>query len=385
MHSLISGWKQALQGYIVKVTSIKTSPYERKLNQPFKMHNYVQTHLRDLIIKIEVDDGSFGFGEVISFSSDPRDVERDRNMTNRFVGVDISTLPSLLRAMHLESPPYSFYGSVDPFVWQWIFAMETAYHDLLARRAGVPMSTLLGGRMVSDAPDFMTIAGDEDVPTLITHLADDVPDRRVIQMKCGGMSTSRDEERIDAVLSNLGKDQVFLADFNGALSVADAQAMIRRFSDKRLIWEEPCASFEDNQVVADTTGAPILLDQCMSFTSMSKACASGSFVGYTVKPLFMGSLTNARSARDMAIAAGLKVRIDGAWCGGVAVAAILQLAVGTPENLLLAADDLREFLILPPDEDIVLEQRGGVNKRGQSARIAPLPGVGLGFVPTMLS
>nr|WIE89109.1 mandelate racemase/muconate lactonizing enzyme family protein [Mesorhizobium sp. WSM4875] len=367
----------------MKIQTIKTEPYERQLHQPFKMYNYTQTHLRDLIVRIESDDGYCGYGEVISFNSTRRDVERDHLMVDRLIGLHVAELPALLRAMHRETPPYSFYDGSDPFVWQWIFALETAYHDLLARRAGVPLSTLLGGRMVFDAPDFMTIAGDEDVTALTAHLGQDAPDRRVIQMKCGGMSESLDEERIDAALSKMGKDQIFLADFNGALSVGEARAMIARFSDKRLIWEEPCESFEDNRTLAELTGAPILMDQCGTLANMSKACATGCFVGYTIKPVFMGSLTNARAARDMAIASGLKVRIDGAWCGGVAVAAILQLAVGTPEHLLLAANDLREFLILPPDEDIVLEKRGGISKQGKSARIAPLPGPGLGFVPQM--
>nr|WIE91266.1 mandelate racemase/muconate lactonizing enzyme family protein [Mesorhizobium sp. WSM4875] len=367
----------------MKIKSIRTAPYERQLREPFKMFNYTQTHLRDLIVRIETDEGSFGFGEIISFDSTPRDAARDQQMVDRFQGMSLAEMPARLREMHQEVPYYSFYGENDPFVWQWVFGLETAYHDLLARAAGVPLSTLLGGRMVSEVADFLTIAGDESVETLTASLAQDASDRRVIQMKCGGMSTSSDEERIDAALAHMGEEQIFLADFNGAFSVDEAKAMISRFSDRRLIWEEPCASFEDNRALAEATGAPILLDQCTSFPKMIEACTSRCFVGYTVKPVFMGGLTYARAARDMAVASDLKVRIDGAWCGGVAVAAILQLAVGTPERSLLAGNDMREFLLLAPDEDVVLDRRGGVSKRGKSARIAPLAGPGLGFVPRM--
>ena len=65
------------------------------------------------------------------------------------------------------------------------------------------------------------------------------------------------------------------------------------------------------------------------------------------------------------------MRIDGPWCGDIATAAILHLAVGAPPELLVSSCDLREPLII--DTDL-----GGVRTM-ESGRIAPLTGLGLGI------
>jgi hypothetical protein len=45
----------------------------------------------------------------------------------------------------------------------------------------------------------------------------------------------------------------------------------------------------------------------------------------------------------------MKMRIDGPWCGDIATAAILHLALGAPPDLLIAGCDLREPLVRERD------------------------------------
>jgi hypothetical protein len=79
----------------------------------------------------------------------------------------------------------------------------------------------------------------------------------------------------------------------------------------------------------------------------------------------------ARQVRDHAIKAGMRARIDGPWCGDIASAAILHLAVGMPEDLLISGCDLREPVEIPVDLN-------GVGHAGRK-KIAPPSGFGLGI------
>ena len=68
-----------------------------------------------------------------------------------------------------------------------------------------------------------------------------------------------------------------------------------------------------------------------------------------VKPALIGGLNTARQIRDLCTEAGIKMRIDGPWCGDIARAAIVHLAMGAPPDLLIAGCELREPLTRNPD------------------------------------
>jgi len=67
----------------------------------------------------------------------------------------------------------------------------------------------------------------------------------------------------------------------------------------------------------------------------------------------------------------MRVRIDGPWCGDIASAAILHLAVGVPEDLLISGCDLREPVAMPFNLNGVRHAEGN--------KIAPPAGYGLGI------
>ena len=114
-----------------------------------------------------------------------------------------------------------------------------------------------------------------------------------------------------------------------------------------------------------------MLDQCVGNAALAKrAIAEGLADSICIKPAFLGGLTTARDIRDLCADKKMKMRIDGPWCGDIATAANLHLAVGAPPELLVAGCDLREPLVIEPC-------LGGV-KRSGSARIAPPEGLGLG-------
>ena len=115
-----------------------------------------------------------------------------------------------------------------------------------------------------------------------------------------------------------------------------------------------------------------MVDQCVKEAGLAIQAVDDQLVSsLCIKPAFLGGLTVARDVRDYCVSSGMKMRIDGPWCGDIATAAILHLAVGAPPDLLIAGCDLREPLVRELDLK-------GVVSMGKF-RIAPPSGAGLGI------
>lgn len=197
--------------------------------------------------------------------------------------------------------------------------------------------------------------------------------RAVIRLKLGVGTTSDDIAQVNATLDVMGEDQILLADANGGWSVEEACEIISKFDDQRIVWEEPCRVYDDNAEVARRSGQPVMVDQCVGQIELAKRAIDERVVSsLCIKPAFLGGLSVARQVRDACTEAGMKMRIDGPWCGDIASAAILHLAAGAPPALLIAGCDLREPLVLAPNLEGVVSSA--------PARIAPPPGPGLGIV-----
>ena len=171
----------------------------------------------------------------------------------------------------------------------------------------------------------------------------------MFQLKLGVGTLEDDVEQVNAVLAELSPGQTMLADANGGWSVERACETMARFEDARIVWEEPCSLYEDNVEVMRRSGISVMVDQSVSSAEIAlKAAEDGLAHSICIKPAFLGGLSVAQTVRDAAAAAGMKMRIDGPWCGDIATAANLHLAVGAPPELLISSCDLREPLVLEP-------------------------------------
>jgi len=329
------------------------------------MSYVTQTVLYSRIVRLDTGDGRIGYGEIIS---DPGlDLPKIRSLEdlvlNQMGAMSLENLPTLLTQLR----------SSDIHLLGLVFALETAYLDLMSRHNGVPLYTLLGGRQCGDVVDYLSISCGAP-EAMADRIRFNGGEREVIQIKLNGKVMNTDIARIDACMSVLRPGQTVLIDFNGALSLNAAGSVISHYSDNRIMWEEPCASYEENRALVDSTGSRLLFDQCIkSLKDFARACNDGAMAGVCIKPMSLGGLSVARAARDMCADAGIAVRIDGLWCGAVSAASILHLAVGMPRELLIAGCDLREPLVLEEDWGGVISKPGG--------RIAPMVCPGHGVTP----
>jgi L-alanine-DL-glutamate epimerase-like enolase superfamily enzyme len=349
----------------VTITLVDFNPRFR--GEGYVMSYVTQKVLYSRIVRINAGDSRVGYGEIIS---DPGlnlpEIRTLEDATLKALGaLSLETLAILIA--QLRSRDIQLSGLA--------FALETACLDLISRHNGLPLYALLGGRQCSDVVDYLSIScAEPDV--MAKRLKVDGYEHDVIQIKLAGKDMNADMARIDATMSALQLSQSILIDFNGALSPEAARAIISHYSDKRIIWEEPCYSYQENRTVVERTGARLLFDQCIkSLSDFARACEEGAMAGVCIKPMSLGGLAIARTARDLCADAGISVRIDGLWCGPVSTASILHLAVGMPPDLLIAGCDLSEPLTLEDNWGDIVNKNGG--------RIAPLDRPGHGVTPPM--
>ena len=144
--------------------------------------------------------------------------------------------------------------------WNGItFGLETAYYDLLARHAGVDFADVLGGALDTSIEDYFSIS-EEQPDRVCQRITMAGPQRKVIQIKTGVYSLAHELGLIRTALDLMHESQTLLVDANGGWSLAQASEAIDAIQDPRLIWEEPCASYEENRNLLESFDTQILLD-----------------------------------------------------------------------------------------------------------------------------
>lgn len=314
--------------------------------------------IRHRLLRVELEDGLAGFGEVARRPVEPpADDLEDASLPRKGKLADLPAEAARLR-------------EADPRLHALAFALDTAFHDLVGRRAGVPVASLLGGPATGTVPEIpsLSCAAPERMAAEIRGLQG----LGTVQAKLGhGGDPDLDLRRVGAMLAELAPGQTLLADFNGALPREAALELLPAIEDSRLVCEEPCATYEDNLAVARAVAAPVLFDQCLTGRAgFLAAIRDRAAWGVVIRPAGLGSLAIARAQRDLAAAAGIRVRIDGPWSGQVAAAAVLHLALGIPPELQIGCIDCTAALETPRQ----MIARG-------DGRVGPAPGPGLGPAP----
>ncbi|MBI1383525.1 MAG: hypothetical protein GC150_01245 [Rhizobiales bacterium] len=329
-----------------------------------------RTHLGNCLLEVVTADGATGWGEIARKAgnspvpSKPERIALFRSRLAPVLGADASNRAEVFDRL----------GPVAFDLSNLTMALDTALYDVVARAANLPMSSLLGGACAAAIPTYRSISQASPTAMADEAAAARTDGCRVFQMKVGGETPPADDiARIERLAGDLVAGDVLLCDANGGWSPETARSVMPRFSDPRILWEEPTDSFDENRALAADLGVPVVLDQCVTgLDVVARACTAGVFAGIGIKPTFQSGLAPARTARDLCIAHGLKMKIDDSWVADVGTHATLHLAMATPPDLLIAGIDMRVYF-----ETRVAEGGGHLERHQFSPPSAP----GLGIVP----
>ncbi|HEY2600787.1 MAG TPA: mandelate racemase/muconate lactonizing enzyme family protein [Thermoleophilaceae bacterium] len=272
--------------------------------EPYTTSAGVVTERELLLLRIESADGHVGYGEAAPF--EPYD------------GIPLErAVATLTRRSRGRRPP------------QARAAVEMARLDLDARRDGRPV-----GEPGADAiPVNRTlVAGPPDEAA--ARAAEGVREGySCFKLKVG---LPDDEERVAAVRDAIGSWPALRIDANGAWSVDEAIAAIRKLErfDLQFV-EQPCRTLEELAEVRARVSAPIAADESVAGAEdVTRAAEVGACDVVNVKLAHSGGFGPARealrTATELGIAPFLSSTLDGPW----GIAAALQLAAS--ERLSLA-------------------------------------------------
>lgn len=292
------------------------------------------------VVAIETDADLTGYGEVCplgpvylpSFAAGARTAIAE--IAPHLIGLDPRETDKIYQAMDgaLKGHPYAK-SPLDVACW-----------DLLGQAAGLPLTTLLGGRFGESVALYRAIS--QGPPQA---MAENVAHYRAegytkFQLKVGGEADT-DIARIRAVAAAMKPGELLVADANTGWLMKDAARVVRAVNDLDVVIEQPCAGYQECLSIRRRTSHPFVLDENIDGLEMLlQAWSDGAMDAINLKISKVGGLTKARQLRDLCVSLGIAMTIEDTWGGDIVTAAIAHLAQSTPEALRLSATDFNSYV-----------------------------------------
>jgi L-alanine-DL-glutamate epimerase-like enolase superfamily enzyme len=322
------------------------------------------------VLGIETDAGVMGWGEICplgpfylaSFAAGAR--AGIAELAPQLIGLDPRHVGALNRVMDraLKGHPYAK-SAIDMACW-----------DILGKAAGLPVSTLLGGRFGDDVALYRAISQEAPEKMAARITAYRAEGYTKFQLKVGG-DADEDIARIRLAAAALEPGDVLIADANTGWLMHQAARVVRAVRDIDVTIEQPCLSYEECLSVRRRTDHPFTLDECIEGTdSFLRAHNDGAMDAINLKISKLGGLTRARELRDLAVALGYTMIVEDTWGGDITTAAIAHLAHSTPPENRFAATDFNSYVTVSTAEGAPTRTHGHM-----AASTEP----GLGITPRM--
>ncbi len=321
------------------------------------------------IVRVETDD-AVGFGEVCPLGPAylPAYAAGARagiaELAPHLIGVEATELARLNRRMDaaLKGHPYAK-SAIDIACW-----------DILGQVAGLPVSTLLGGRYGERFMLYRAISQESPEEMAAKVAGYRAEGYRKFQLKVGA-DPETDIERIRAAAAVLERGDVLIADANTGWLMHQAARVVRAVRDVDVYIEQPCLSYAECLAVRRRTDHPFVLDETVDgIDVLLRGHSEGAMDVVNLKISKLGGLTRASQARDLCVSLGIAMTIEDSWGGDVTTAAIAHLAHSTPPDFLFSATDFNSYVTVSTAEGAPQREHG---------RLAASPAPGLGVKARM--
>jgi o-succinylbenzoate synthase len=308
---------------VPRVSKIEVFRVSLPLVRAFETSSHRKAYLEHILIRLQDDDGTVGWGEIASPSDPyygPETVDDCLLMVERYLA------PALTAADWVHP------GDVGR-LWARVrghnFAkagVEIACWDLWCRSAGLPLTQALGGARTAIAAG-VSLGIEPTVDDLIAQVDRYAAEGyRRIKLK---IAPGWDVEPVRAVRAARPGLPLHV-DANGAYT-EEQSAVFTELDDVGLTMiEQPYApgALAAHARLQDRIATPLCLDESVEdLDELDTAITLGAGRILNVKVSRMGGLAPARAAHDRAVAAGWRV-----WCGGMH-----EFGVGRAANIAIAS------------------------------------------------
>lgn len=316
--------------FLVALPSRREHTWASKMETPIGHH---------AIVRLDTDDGVSGWGEAPAIAT-------WGGSGGRYYGETPETVRHLIRDYLLPAvrglDPAEIavvHARMDKVVKGSPYAkaaVDIACHDLAGKAQGVPVSTLLGGRL-RDGIELAHSLGIMDVDRCIAE-AEQAVAEGTLTIKCKtGLDPDRDVELVRRLRETVGDGVRIRVDGNeGYRTVAEAVETTRRQEEYGIfLCEQPVAGAQGLARVAERINVPVMADEsawtALDILELHELEAAECFSCYVTKP---GGLYRARQQAELAAALGIYHDIGGSIELGIGNAANLHLGSAMPAAIL---------------------------------------------------
>jgi L-alanine-DL-glutamate epimerase-like enolase superfamily enzyme len=292
------------------------------------------------VVEVLTDSGEIGVGEVCPLGPfylpafGPGARAGIAEVAPHLIGLDPTDVAVVERVMDAALLGHPYVKS----------AIDMACWDLLGKRAGLPVCTLLGGRFGESVALYRAITQlppDEMAANLAGHRD---AGYAKFQLKVGG-DAKDDIARIRACAAELTRGEVLVADANTGWRSDDALKVVNAVRDVDVYIEQPCVTYEECLGIRRATALPFILDENIDgLGAFMRAHADGAMNAINLKISKVGGLSKARRIRDLCVSLGYPMTIEDSWGGDVVTAAIAHLAHSTPERFRFSSTDFNSYV-----------------------------------------
>jgi muconate cycloisomerase len=291
------------------IKSIEPIAISLPMLKPVIMANEQVHRAENVLVRIEAEDGTIGWGEAASAPTMTGEtiesiVSAVHFLNTALIGRDPADIEGALTAM--DGRMYGNHGAKA--------AIEIALHDITGRASGTPVHALLGAKVRSRMPLLGMIGGGSFQGDLDEAAKKKAAGFTVFKVKVGVDTAAKDAERTRAVCQVLGSGMIISADANQGFSTAQAMEYVRGVKGAGVNFlEQPVADDlgEMAKVAAVDSSIAIGADEGIhSLADIQSHHDSKAARGVSLKAIKLGGLTNLVAAGRLCGSLGMSVNLS---------------------------------------------------------------------------
>ena len=323
-----------------------------------------------VILTLTADDGTKGYGYGSATAHMGAALEGMRATLGRFEPLLVGRDPMGIEAI-LAELERNLHGNE-----QVKAAVDCALHDLVARKLGVPLCQLFGGKLRDSVPILRILALKS--PPEMAAGAQKLVDKgyRYLKIKVHG-DVAEDVARVKAIRQQVGDAVHLTIDANQSYEVKDAIRALCRMAEYDIDLAEQPVAIDDLaglKLVTDSVPVTVEADESASSLKRVMQLVAGRIVdAVSLKIPKLGGLRNTLAAARICEAGDVKYRLGAAVGSRLLSAHAMHLAAALPG--VDYACELGEFdrLLDDPFEGIEIEKGSLRLPEGVASGVRPRP------------
>ena len=337
----------------MKISNIRTSTLKAPLKNPFITSLRRVDALEDLVVIVECDNGSVGYGEgaptpVITGETMGSMIATIEYIKPHLIGKEIEDFETILGVVHHLILKNTTAKS----------ALEIALYDLRAKSLKQPLYQMLGGTQTHFKTDITISMG--EIEKMIADSLDAVNlGYDTLKIKIGD-DPQKDVERVKAIHNALDKNIKLRLDANQGWTAKESVSLLHALEKENII-----AEFIEQPVAADDTEGllyikervqtPLLADESIFSVKDARKLLELEAIDYVnIKLAKTAGITQALELADLSKAFGVKCMIGCMLEGPISVAAGVHVASAKADIITMLDLDAVSLLASHPVDTNIL-------------------------------